>query len=381
MSSNKALTRAQAIVIVVIVVIAVIGGVIGYYYSTKHSATSSQITTSSTSTQSSVSNTSTGLSQGVSVYVAGAYVAILNYLANQFQNSTGIPVHVVPGGSFALASQISSETPVPANVFIPVAYIQAVELTGSRNPGWAIAFLSDQMAIVYSNYTTRSPYWSQLYSNYTMAMQTNNTKYWYNFFYLLSTKFSLGVANPNTDPEGLYAYLIFQIAGYLYANHNTSYFVDLIKANPNVKVQPSTANYVPSLKSGTLDFTFSYVSYAVSQGLEYLKLPPWLSFGYYPNETNWYSQFAYNISVNGKTLTIHGNPVYLFITVPLNASNTQVAYEFINFILQHESELSKYQVTPIYPALLFNETNNIPQPVINLVSSGELRYAGNFSEI
>ncbi|QGA54295.1 extracellular solute-binding protein [Sulfolobus sp. E5-1-F] len=390
MTLNKGLTRVQAVVIIVVVIIAVIAGMVGYYLSnhpsksitTSSTTTSSSITTSSSlsSTTTSPSTTSTS-SQGVTVFVAGAYLAILNYLAGQFQNATGIPVHVVGSGSFALASQIASQTPVPANVLIPVAYIQAVELTGSRNPGWAIAFLSDQMAIVYSNYTTKSPYWSQLYSNYTMAMETNDTKYWYNFFYLLTTKFSLGIANPNTDPEGLYAYLILQMAGYLYSNHNISYFVNLVKANPNVKVAPSTANYVAPLKAGTLDFTFSYVSYAVSQGLEYLKLPPWLSFGYYPNETNWYSQFAYNISVNGQTLTIHGNPVYLYITVPLNASNTQVAYQFISFILSHESELTKFNVIPIQPALLFNETSNIPQSIMNLLNSGELKYAGNFSEV
>ncbi|QPG48599.1 extracellular solute-binding protein [Saccharolobus solfataricus] len=385
MSPNKGLTRVQAIVIIVVVVIAVIASIAGYYLSINHhssvttsSSTSSSLTTMTTSSTSSSTSTT---SQGITVFVAGAYLAILNYLAGQFQNTTGIPVHVVGSGSFALASQIASQTPVPANVFIPVAYIQAVELTGSRNPGWAIAFLSDQMAIVYSNYTINSPYWSQLYSNYTMAMQTNNTKYWYNFFYLLTTKFSLGIANPNTDPEGLYAYLILQMAGYLYANHNISYFVSLVKANPNVKVAPSTANYVAPLKAGTLDFTFSYVSYAVSQGLQYLKLPPWLSFGYYPNETKWFSQFAYNISVNGQTLTIHGNPVYLYITVPLNASNTQAAYQFIGFILSHESELTRFNVIPIQPALLFNQTSNIPQSIMNLLNSGELKYAGNFSEI
>jgi len=387
MPLNKGLTRVQAIVIIIVVMIAVIAGVVGYYLinhpSNSVTTSSSSTTTSSSLSSTSISSSTTNItsSQGITVFVAGAYLAILNYLADQFQNATEIPVHVVGSGSFALASQIASQTPVPANVFIPVAYIQAVELTGSRNPGWAIAFLSDQMTIVYSNYTTKSPYWSQLYSNYTMAMETNNTKYWYNFFYLLTTKFSLGIANPNTDPEGLYAYLILQMASYLYANHNISYFVHLVKANPNVKVAPSTANYVAPLKAGTLDFTFSYVSYAVSQGLEYLKLPPWLSFGYYPNETTWYSQFAYNISVNGQTLTIHGNPVYLYITIPLNASNIQTAYQFIGFVLGHESQLTRFNVIPIQPALLYNETSNIPQPILNLLKSGELKYAGNFSEV
>jgi molybdate/tungstate transport system substrate-binding protein len=369
MRHSRGLSKIQAgIIVVIIIVAAVVSGI--YFITVHHYA------------QSITSSTTVPSNESVTVYVAGAYVAILNNLAKQFENATGIPVHVVSGGSFGLAAQIATETPVPANVFIPVAYIQAVELEGSRNPGWAIAFLSDQMSIVYSNYTTKVQYWNQLYSNYTMAIKTNESKYWHNFFYLLATKFSLGIANPNTDPEGLYAYLIFEMVGYLYANHNASYFVDLLKENPHIEVEPTTADYVPSLKAGELDFTFSYVSYAVSQRLEYLQLPPWLSFGYYPNETNWYSQFVYNITVNGKTLTIHGNSVYLFMTVPLNASNTQAAYEFIRFVLSHESELTIYHVTPIYPALIFyNNPSNVPIPIMQLIKEGVLKYAGNFSEI
>ncbi|AHC51904.1 ABC transporter substrate-binding protein [Sulfolobus acidocaldarius SUSAZ] len=376
MSYKKALTRIQAILIVVIIVIAVVGVAV-YFLSQKPS--SSPASSSSTSSSSN-SASSTSQSGNLVIYGAGAYAAILNYLASQFQNQTGIQTHVNPGGSFALASQISQGSPV--DVFVPVAFIQAIPLEGSQNPGWTIAFLSDQMTIVYSNYTESTPYWNQLYSNYTMAMKTNQTQYWYNFFYLLSTKFSLGIANPNTDPEGLYAYLILNMAGYLYANHNTSYFTDLVKANPNVKSATTTAAFVSPLKAGELDFTFSYVSYAVSQKLDYLKLPPWLSFGYYPNETQWYSQFSYNITVSGKTLTIHGNPVYLYITVPLTSTNPNAAYQFIEFILSHHSELSQFGVTPVYPAVLFyNNLNSLPQPISQLLQNGELKYGGTIPSI
>ncbi|MEM4083144.1 MAG: extracellular solute-binding protein [Saccharolobus sp.] len=371
MNNKRALTRIQAVIIIVIVIIAIIG--VSAYILTSSNHSTSTLTTSSTTTSQ---------QQILTVYVAGAYTAIFNNLASQFQNATGIPVKIVPGGSFGLAGQIASLTPVPASAFFPVAYIQAVELEGSRNAGWAIAFLSDQITIVYSNYTTKSPYWNQLYSNYTMAMKTNESKYWYNFFSLLVTKFSIGISNPSTDPEGLYGMLILKMAGYLYANHNESYFIDLLNKNPGYKVSPTTEAYVAPLKAGTLDFAISYVSYAISQNLEYLKLPPWFSFAYYPNETKWYSQFSYNITVNGKTLTISGNPIYLYATVPLGAPNPQAAYEFIQFIVTHVSELAKYGVTPLKPALLFyNNASNVPAPIMNLLNSGELKYAGNFSSV
>ncbi|QIW24832.1 extracellular solute-binding protein [Sulfolobus sp. S-194] len=372
----KVFKAISSYVIIAIILIAIVA-VVGVLLLTHHQSSSSVInTTAPTSTSSSVSSSS----GPVIVYVAGAYKAVFDYLAKQFEQQTGITVDIVPGGSFGLAAQISKGQPV--SVFVPVAYIQAVELEGSRNPGWAIAFISDQMAIIYSNYTTQSPYWSQLYSNYTMAMQTNNTKYWYNFFYLLTTKFSLGISNPSSDPEGLYAYLILKMAGYLYANHSFDYFINLVKQNPNVVTAPTTADFVPDLATGKLDFTFSYVSYAISQHLEYLKLPPWLSFGYYPNETNWYSFFFYEITVNGLTLKIYGNPVYLYITIPLNASNEQGAIEFVKFIIDHVQELSMFGITPItHPLLFYQNESDVPSQILNLLNQGVLQYGGNFSAV
>lgn len=375
----KAISSYVIIAIVVIAIVAIAAALLLLKPSSNYTKTSTTTTpTTSTTMTTSTSTTSAVSSTGpVTVFVAGAYKAIFDYLATQFQNQTGIKVDVVPGGSFNLASEIAEDEPV--SVFVPVAYIQAVELEGNRDPGWAIAFISDQMAIIYSNYTTQSPYWNELYSNYTMAMKTNETTYWHNFFYLLATKFSLGISNPSSDPEGLYAYLILEMAGKLYANGNTSYFVDLAH---NVKSAPSTANFVPSLKTGALDFTFSYVSYAVSQGLEYLKLPPWLSFGYYPNESNWYSQFSYVITVNGQNLTIHGNSVYLYITIPVNATNEQAAIEFVEYVVNHVQELSQFGVTPIvHPLLFYQNKSDVPPQILNLLNNGVLSYGGNFSQV
>ncbi|WP_369611710.1 extracellular solute-binding protein [Sulfurisphaera javensis] len=373
----KAISSYLIIAIIVIAIVAV-AAVLLFYHPSKTTTTSP--VSSSSIPSSTVPTTSTTSSGPVIVYVAGAYKAIFDYLAQQFKNQTGITVDVVPGGSFSLASQIAAGDKV--SVFVPVAYIQAVELEGNRDPGWAIAFISDQMAIIYSNYTTQSPYWNELYSNYTMAMKTNESQYWYNFFYLLTTKFSLGISNPSSDPEGLYAYLILKMAGYLYANKSFDYFIKLVDQNPNLRNASTTADFVAPLKSGQLDFTFSYVSYAISQHLDYLKLPPWLSFGYYPNETKWYSFFFYKINVNGQTLKIYGNPVYLYITIPVNATNEQGAIEFVEFIVQHVQELSIFGVTPVtHPILFYQSKSYVPSQILNLLNEGVLQYGGNFSAV
>jgi molybdate/tungstate transport system substrate-binding protein len=392
---NKGTKIAKAIssyIIIAIVVIAVIviSGILLLYHPTRSSSISatlsmsstysSMMTTSSTTFTSSVTTPSTANNNTVVVYVAGAYKAIFDYLAKQFEKQYGIPVDINPGGSFGLAAEIAHGA--PADVFVPVAYIQAVELEGQNNPGWTIAFISDQMALVYSNYTTMNPYWNQLYSNYTMAMETNSTEYWYNFFYLLTTKFSLGISNPSSDPEGLYGYLILKMASYLYANKSFDYFIHLANESNIIHSAPTTADFVAPLEAGELDFVFSYKSYAISQHLDYLQLPPWLSFGYYPNETSWYSLFFYKITVNGQTLKIYGNPVYLYMTIPKNAPNQQLALQFIQFVIKNVNELAMFGVTPItHPVLFYESPSDVPPQIMNLLNEGVLTYGGNFTAV
>lgn len=384
----KAISSYIIIAIVVIAIIAIAGVLLLYHppssssissTSSMSSTYSSVMTTSSISSSSSVT-TPPSANNTVVVYVAGAYLSIFKYLAQQFEKQYGIPVDINPGGSFGLAAEIAHGA--PADVFVPVAYIQAVELEGQNNPGWAIAFISDQMALVYSNYTTMNPYWNQLYSNYTMAMKTNSTEYWYNFFYLLTTKFSLGISNPSSDPEGLYGYLILKMAGYLYANKSFDYFIHLANESNVIHSAPTTADFVAPLKAGELDFVFSYKSYAISQHLDYLQLLPWLSFGYYPNETSWYSFFFYKITVNGQTLKIYGNPVYLYITIPKNAPNQQLALKFIQFVITNVNELAMFGVTPIvHPVLFYESQSDVPPQIMNLLNEGVLTYGGNFTAV
>ena len=383
-------TSSYIIIAIVIIAVIAISGILLLYYPTRSSSISatlsmsstysSMMTTSSTTFTSSVTTPSTTNNNTIVVYVAGAYKAIFDYLAKKFEKQYGILVDINPGGSFGLAAEIAHGA--PADVFVPVAYIQAVELEGQNNPGWTIAFISDQMALVYSNYTTINPYWNQLYSNYTMAMETNSTEYWYNFFYLLTTKFSLGISNPSSDPEGLYGYLILKMASYLYANKSFDYFIYLANESNVIHSAPTTADFVAPLEAGELDFVFSYKSYAISQHLDYLQLPPWLSFGYYPNETSWYSFFFYKITVNGQTLKIYGNPVYLYMTIPKNAPNQQLALQFIQFVIKNVNELAMFGVTPItHPVLLYESPSDVPPQIMKLLNEGVLTYGGNFTAV
>ncbi|MGC8972938.1 MAG: extracellular solute-binding protein [Thermoproteus sp.] len=306
--------------------------------------------------------------------IAGAYAAEGHYLAEAYRNITGVQVVVKPGGSFALAHQIALG--VPCDVFMPVAFRQAVAGTGAYDPGWAIAFVADSNVIVYSNASLKTfPGMAELLDLYREAYTSNDSKLWYRFFYeLTSGKYPLGVADPATDPEGLYAMLIFEAAGELYAG-NESFFIYRMAENRANVTRSSTFYYVVPLKEGQLAFVFSYKSYAEANGLQYLELPPWLNFGDAAH-SGWYSRFSWTIPIEGVETQIRGSPVYLYITIPRNARDRTAALDFLLFVLRERGQLARYGLTPLGKPVVFGNASSLPAALRQLLSNGTLTYGG-----
>ncbi|MEZ0248153.1 MAG: extracellular solute-binding protein [Thermoproteus sp.] len=308
--------------------------------------------------------------------IAGAYAAEGNALASAYANLTGARVVVKPGGSFALAGQIALGS--PCDVFMPVAFRQAVVAAGPYNPGWAVAFVADSNVIVYSNASLANFNATGLLEVYKKAIETNSSSAWYEFFYdLTSGRYPLGVANPATDPEGLYAMLILEAAGRLYAG-NEGFFVERMAANRANVTRSSTFYYVVPLKEGQIAFVFSYRSYAEANGLQYLELPPWLNFGDM-NYAGWYSHFSWTIPIGGVPTAVEGAPVYLYITIPKNAKNYDAALDFLLFVLRNRGDLAKYGLTPLQKPLVFGNTSALPQQLRELLGNGTLQYGGPLS--
>ncbi len=306
--------------------------------------------------------------------IAGAYASEGHELADMFSNLTGSQVVVKPGGSFALAHEIALGS--PCDVFMPVAFRQAVVGMGAYNPGWAIALAADSNVIVYSNASIKAfPGMADLISLYESAYTTNDSKLWYRFFYeLTSGRYPLGVANPATDPEGLYAMLILEAAGELYAGDESFFIARMAQNHANI-TRSSTFYYVVPLEEGQIAFVFSYKSYAVANKLLYLELPPWLNFGDM-SYSSWYSRFSWTIPIGGNATSIEGAPVYLYITIPKDARNLDASLEFLLFALRNRGELAKYGLTPLDRPIVFGDVNSMPMQLRDLLNNGTLQYGG-----
>lgn len=340
---------------IIIVAIVVIGAVA--YLSLRTPTTTKTPTTTTKKTQ-------------VIIYVADAYTKEACCLGKCFSSATGIPVVLPPkgGGSFALAREIGSGASV--TVFMPVA-LSAVNDLGSNNPGWAIAFVADQITIAYTNTSISSNPCAQKALNYAEdAIKTGNSTYWYKFYCILTSgKVKVGISNPNTDPAGFRAWINLEIAGYLFAN-NTYYFYDRMLSNHGNVTASNAAELVPDLESGAIQFLYIYRSAAVAKGLDYIQLPAKLNLGCYKC-SSFYAMFNYTLN----TGVVKGSPVYLFITIPKNTNNYNEAIDFVIYVIEHSSILKKFDLCPLQPAILFNSTA-VPPQIASLLTEGKLIEGG-----
>jgi len=301
----------------------------------------------------------------ISVWSADAYTEEAQTLLNAFSSKYGIPV-LTPkgGGSFGLAHEICIEgNKSGVTVFIPVALGAVIDL-GKDNPGWAIAFVADHMAIAYTN--------SSINNNYAKeALNYASSDNWSAFFQVLTSgKVSVGISNPNVDPAGFRAWIILEIAGYLY-QHNESYYFDRMLYNKGNITEPNAADFVSALDTGHINFIFIYKSAAIAKNLEYISLPNKLNLGCIA-DSNFYYNFTYKLD----TGIVHGEPIYLFITIPKTTNNYQEALQFVIFTIENSTLLSEYGLTPLHPALLFNSTT-VPPQIAKLISEGYLKIAGS----
>lgn len=362
----------NVIVGIVALLIIIIGAVA--YLEINHTSPSSYSSsmTSGMGTSSMSSTSSPGaVTSPLIVYVADAYAQEASYLDSLYANSTGVAVAPPKGGgSFALAREIGQGN--PDSVFMSVALnAYSPQYMASESPGWAIAFVADQLVIAYSNATLQNPEAKTIINDFNEALKTNSSQlYYYAFSNLTSGHVKVGISNPDSDPAGFRAWIVLEIAGYVYAHGNSSYFEDLALSNKANVTASNAAQLVSPLESGQIQFLFIYKSAAIAKGLNYIVLPPWLNLGN-GSYSSFYSKFTYNLA----TGPVRGSPIYLFISVPKNASDYQEALNYVIYVVQHSSVLEKFGLIPLSPALLYNSTS-VPPQIEGLLKSSQLKEAG-----
>lgn len=313
-------------------------------------------------------NTSGG---GLIAYSADAYVQESNAMLNAFHNDTGYPVTPAIGaGSYAAARSIGQGA--PADIFISVAQgAFSHPYLLSRYSGWAVAFASDQLVLAYSSATLSSSQSKAIIDMFGQANASNSTSdYYAAFSNLTSGAVKVGIANPSDDPAGLRGWLALEIAGYLYARGNTSYFVNsTLSSNASVS-SLNAAMLVAPLETGNIQFLFIYKSAAVAMGLSFVSLPAAINQGE-PGMSSFYDKFTYTLP----TGTVSGSPIFLYITVLANSSRESESFAFLDYLVNNTKMLSGFGMSPLQPSILFSSVQN-PAEIAPLLNDGYLTYGG-----
>jgi molybdate/tungstate transport system substrate-binding protein len=309
------------------------------------------------------------------IYTADAYTGEASYLASQFSTQYHVPVAPpISGGSYALAREIQQGA--PDSVFFSVALNAYTDsYLGARSSGWAIAFAVDQMVIAYSNATLNNPVGKSVVLSFEEAKLNGSTAAYFSAFSALTAAGDrIGVSDPNSDPAGFRAWIVLEEAGYLYANHSENYFVDRLIADHDNVTASNAAQLVAPLFSGQIEFLFIYRSAAQVKGLSYISLSPAINLG-----DPAYSSFYYNFTYNLSSGTVHASPIYLFVSVPVNAVAQKEALLFVVFTVNNSAALERFGLIPLNPCYLFN-SSAVPPQVTGLLSTGRLTLKGSLSE-
>ena len=306
---------------------------------------------------------------GLVIYVADAYVGEAGALSSGFHNATGIRVdQPIGGGSYTLAREIGQGD--PASVFISVALsTYNISYLKSRYTGWTVAFASDQLVLAYSSLSNSSVNNTVRLFNEAYA-DNSASAYGQAFEQLTSGSVKVGISNASSDPAGLRAYLSLEVAGYLYHNDSTSYFIDRLAHNHSVTTASNAAELVTPLEEGDIGFLYIYRSAAISKGLHYVTLPDFLNFGN-SSLSGFYARFSYNTTSGIQ----YGMPIYLYISTVANSTDPAAAMSFVTYSVENNSILAGFGLVPLRVSLLFNSTTPPPQ-ILNLVSQGKITYAG-----
>lgn len=361
-------TTVAAMIAAIVLMVAVVGYVAVY----NGEMTTGDSTSESASTGNGTQQFTSSNSSHLILFSADAYANESLKLEYGFTAQTGIRMATpVVGGSSTLAANICAGDPV--SVFISVSRT-SVGPPGlcSEFPGWAIAFAGDQMGLAYSKATLQNAAGKNIIDSYNVALTTNTTKGWFDFFNnLTSGSVKLGISNPNTDPAGFRGWIVLELAGLAFSNNTSGeqYFVNRTLSNHVNITGASAATLLPALDTGQIQFLFIYKSDIAAEGLGLIQLPSSVNLGL-PSYNSFYSQATYNTNAGLQK----GSAIVLWLSVPKDSIDTNDSVDFVAYTIQnYQSVLNNFRLVPITPAELYSDPGySTPAPIEALVSSGIL---------
>ena len=264
---------------------------------------------------------------------AGSLANVLKELTTAYKAKDPNATFILErGGSVDVARRISEYGRL-ADIMMSADYDVIDKYLIPQWAGWNLKHATNAMVLAYTDQSK-------------LANEINADN-WYDI--LLREGVKYGHTDPAKDPAGYRALMAWQLAEKFYNKPGLYKQLSEAPADKNMVV-PTT--YVDMLKSGELDYTFTYRSQAMQNGLKYVELPAEVNLAD-PAKADLYATATVEIpgAQAGETVTLTGIPIVYGLTIPRNAPGPDLAAEFVKFIVGPEGQaiFNKLGQPPIVP--------------------------------
>ena len=291
------------------------------------------------------------------IYHAGSLTVPVANLSKEFKVLfPEIDIKTTAGGSRKI-SRLVAETGQKADILMSADYAVIDNLLIPDYADWNILFAENSMVIMYTDK-----------SRYTDIINSDN---WYNI--LLKDGVEYGHSEPNADPCGYRAVLLFQLAEIFYQEKALNQ--KLLENCPEKNIRPKSVELISLLETGVLDYAFEYESVALQHQLmdekfKYIKLPKAIDLSSL-EFIDEYAKATVELSgaEPGETITIKGQPIVYGITMPLNGKNKENALAFLEFLFDENRGLKIIQDSgqPIHDVEVITGIDKLPSKIQNFL--------------
>ncbi|WP_232821496.1 extracellular solute-binding protein [Acidithiobacillus ferrivorans] len=221
-------------------------------------------------------------------------------------------------GAYGLAHLIAAKK-LRTDVFISITPgpIKVLEKAGMVSK--AVPVASTAMVIAYS---PKSRYAKEF------AAAAADKMPWYTVLEKPGIQF--GRTDPQTDPQGQNIIFTFLLAQKYY--HQPELVQRVLGPVENQKQIFTEASLLTRLKSGQMDASSGYESAVKSLHLPFIILPDEINLSNPAMAKAWYDTVHFSMMVDGKTKTLHTQPLVFYAAVPKDAPHPKLGEAFIRFM-------------------------------------------------
>ena len=250
----------------------------------------------------------------VVVYDAGSLARPLKAALDSFAARTGAVVQQENAGSLETARKLTDLGRIP-DVIALADYEVFPRLLVPSQTTWYAQFARNRMVVTY---TDRSRFAGEITSqNWAQVLSRPGVQ--------------VGRSDPNLDPAGYRALIVFQLAER--AAHEPGLAAELTAAAPPKNMRPKSADLTALVQTGDLDYAWEYESVAQEAGLRYVRLSDQLDLSS-PADSAFYAQAT--VRVTGRTpsdtIEFRGEPIVYGLSVPTRAPHGGAGARFLVFL-------------------------------------------------